>query len=124
MKRQETVNVKKDDNCIIVKVNLSATIEKAEKGNYVVYCPSLKLCSQGKTHAEAKKRIMEMVDLFIESCVAHKELGETLINLGFKKLETLNRAERRRMQRRPSAKNAGKVSLITFPVELPLPLAA
>ena len=120
VKKRETVTVDDADNRVTVTVNLSAIIEKGEDSGYVIYCPSLKLCSQGESHAEAKKNIIESVDLFIESCVARKKLGDALVRRGFSKTETPNKAEYKKTQLHIETNNGRKISKIAFPVELPL----
>ena len=89
-------------NVISMKVKLMATIEKEESGIYCVQCPALGVASQGMNVPEAKKNIVEAVELFIESCLERGVLNEVLENHGF---QSAQRQSVRKLPSKPNLKN-------------------
>jgi predicted RNase H-like HicB family nuclease len=56
-----------------------------ESGKYIVACcPILDVLSQGKNQREAKKNLVEALNLFIISCYEHGTLDEVMKECGFK----------------------------------------
>lgn len=55
---------------------LTAVIER-EGAGYVALCPELEIASQGNTIEEARKNLIEAVELFFE-CASGKEFKERL----------------------------------------------
>lgn len=48
--------------------------EPAEEGGYIVYVPALPGChSQGDTKAEARRNIVEAIELYLEDSKRHDE---------------------------------------------------
>ena len=65
-----------------MRIIFTALIRGEAEGGYSVLCPELEVASQGETIEEAKKNIIEAVELYLESA---KELGileEILDNAG------------------------------------------
>jgi len=54
-----------------MKYQLTAVIER-EKDGYVSLCPELDVASQGDTIEEAKKNLLEAVELFFETAPAEE----------------------------------------------------
>ncbi|HNS53310.1 MAG TPA: type II toxin-antitoxin system HicB family antitoxin [Syntrophales bacterium] len=54
---------------------LTAIIEKGEKGRYVALCPEFDIASQGETIEQAKANLKEAVSLFLE-CASKEEIQE------------------------------------------------
>lgn len=55
-----------------MRIIFAALIREEPEGGYSVLCPELGVASQGETIEEAKKNIVEAVELYLESA---KELG-------------------------------------------------
>jgi len=55
-----------------MRIIFTALIRKEVEGGYSVWCPELGVASQGETIEEAKKNIVEAVELYLESA---KDLG-------------------------------------------------
>lgn len=55
-----------------MRIIFAALIREELEGGYSVLCPELGVASQGETIEEAKKNIVEAVELYLESA---KELG-------------------------------------------------
>jgi len=55
-----------------MRIIFTALIKEEAEGGYSVSCPELGVASQGETIKEAKKNIVEAVELYLESA---KELG-------------------------------------------------
>ncbi len=79
---KESMDIKKEADVISIWAHLRAHIVKEDKW-YVSHCPSLGICSQGKTITEAKKNIIEATELFIESCFERGVLDKVLAKKGF-----------------------------------------
>ena len=56
--------------------HLTAIIEREGNG-YVALCPELDVASQGDTIEQARKNLMEAVELFLESA-SHEEVNQRL----------------------------------------------
>ena len=100
-------------NVISIKVKLMATIEKEESGIYCVQCPALGVASQGMNTREAKKNIVEAVELFIESCFERGVLNEVLEKQGFQPMQ-------RQPVRKPHLRINAGVKLFDIPAEIPV----
>jgi predicted RNase H-like HicB family nuclease len=82
-----------------------------KEGKYfIAHTPLLNLSIQGQTEEEARKRFTDAVVLFFEELEDMGTTDEVLFELGWKKFEK---------EWRPPA-----VSLVTQPVEVPVPIAA
>lgn len=71
-----------------MRIIFTALIKEEVEGGYSVSCPELGVASQGETIEEAKKNIVEAVELYLESA---KELGildEILEEAGIDKKNT------------------------------------
>ena len=66
---EEFIEIRKTDGGFAVRARMEATIQK-EDNWYVIYCPTLDVCTQGKTVKEAEANIKEASELLIESCLA------------------------------------------------------
>lgn len=65
---------------------LKITIEVWRKGKwFVAKCPELDFASQGKTHDEAKKNLLEVIQIQFEEMHEMKTLDEYLDECGYKK---------------------------------------
>lgn len=67
-----------------MEINFTAQIWKEGK-MYVSYCPELDVSSCGKTPEEAKKNLLEAVELFLEETKKMGTLKEILKESGFTK---------------------------------------
>lgn len=56
-----------------------------EGKRFIAYTPTLDLSTSGKSYKEAKKRFMEIVNIFFEELVKKGTLEEVLRDLGWKK---------------------------------------
>lgn len=54
---------------------LTAIIERDEKGWYVAFCPEFDIASQGETIEKAKANLKEAVSLFLE-CASKEEIED------------------------------------------------
>jgi predicted RNase H-like HicB family nuclease len=54
------------------------------EADFVAHCPIFDVSSQGKTHGEAKKNLVEAMVLFITSCYEMGTLYDVLKDCGFK----------------------------------------
>ena len=79
---KKPVEIKKGADVVSIRMQLHAHIVNEDKW-YVSHCPSLGVCSQGKTIAEAKANIIEATELFIESCFGRGVLHKVLAKKGF-----------------------------------------
>lgn len=67
-------------------MKLPITIELWQKGKYfVAKCPELDFISQGKTRDEARKNLLEVLDIQIEEMAAMGTLDEYLTECGYQK---------------------------------------
>ena len=53
--------------------------------HFIAYCPELEIASQGKTEGQARSRIKEAVELFLEETKKIGTLQEVLKTAGFSK---------------------------------------
>ncbi|XOB40849.1 MAG: hypothetical protein ACKKMW_02165 [Candidatus Nealsonbacteria bacterium] len=56
-----------------------------EGKRFIAYTPTLDLSTSGKSYKEAKKRFIEIVNIFFEELVKKGTLKEVLQDLGWKK---------------------------------------
>jgi predicted RNase H-like HicB family nuclease len=56
----------------VMKIIFAALIREEREGGYSVVCPEFGVASQGETIEEAKRNIVEAVELYLESA---KDLG-------------------------------------------------
>lgn len=63
-------------------VSLPVQVRPDDVG-YISHCPVLDVYSQGSTHEEALRNIVEAVQLFIESCYSRGHLDQVLRDCGF-----------------------------------------
>ena len=80
---KESIKIKKDADVFSIQGHLRALIRKEKPGMYIAYCPALDLYSQGATSKEARKNIIEAVQLFVESCIEGGTLDDVLRECGF-----------------------------------------
>ena len=66
------------------RTKLTVSIYK-EGRQFVAFCPTLDLCSQGKSVKEAQKNFEETFDLFLEEVVEKGTLDQVLSDCGWKK---------------------------------------
>lgn len=57
-----------------------------ENGKFVAYCPALDLSSCGNTFEQAKDRIAEAVDIFLQETIKMGTLEDILQDCGWKKI--------------------------------------
>jgi predicted RNase H-like HicB family nuclease len=62
-----------------MRKQLTAIIEKGEKGWYVALCPEFDIASQGETIEKAKANLKEAVSLFLD-CAPKEEIEDKIIN--------------------------------------------
>lgn len=93
----------------LTQFSLPVTVFKEGK-YFIAHTPLLNLSVQGQTEEEARKRFVDAVVLFFEELDDMGTTNEALLELGWKKFEK---------EWRPPA-----VSLVTQPVEVPVPVAA
>ena len=110
----QSIEIKKRQDVVSVRVQLHGHIKKEKSGMYVSYCPALDLCSQGKTEKEARKNIIEATRLFIESCFEDGTLNEVLHESGFRLA-----GEKIPKKRQPSAVNFSGGRTVKIPAEIP-----
>ena len=79
----QSIAVANTENIVSFKAQLIAGIKKEELKLYVSYCPALDLYSQGETEKEAKKNIVEAVELFIQTAYEEGTLKNVLADCGF-----------------------------------------
>ncbi len=66
-------------------MNLRMTIETWEKGSwYIAKCPELDFVSQGKTPEEAKRNLLEVVEIQFKEMKEMGTLDEYLLECGYK----------------------------------------
>jgi predicted RNase H-like HicB family nuclease len=65
-----------------MKIIFAALIREEREGGYSVLCPQLGVASQGETIDEAKRNIVEAVELYFESAKALGILDEVLEEAG------------------------------------------
>lgn len=65
---EEFIEIRKTEGGFAVRARMEATIQKEEDW-YVIYCPTLAVCTQGQTVKEAEANIKEASELLIESCL-------------------------------------------------------
>lgn len=65
-----------------MKIIFAALIREEREGGYSVVCPQLGVASQGETIDEAKRNIVEAVELYFESAKALGILDEVLEDAG------------------------------------------
>ena len=56
-----------------------------ENGKFVAYCPPLDLSSCGKTFEQAKERIAEALDLFLQEAIKMGTIDDVLQDCGWRK---------------------------------------
>ena len=57
-----------------MSVNYTVILEKQATGRYHASCPALRGChSERETEAEAMQNILEGIEVYLESLVAHEE---------------------------------------------------
>jgi predicted RNase H-like HicB family nuclease len=67
-------------------MNLNVTIEVWRKGKwYIAKCPELDFVSQGKTRDEAKKNLLEVIQIQFEEMSQIGALDEYLSECGYEK---------------------------------------
>ena len=66
------------------QTKLTISIYK-ENGQFVAFCPSLDVCSQGKSVKEAQKNFEEAFSLFLDEVVKKGTLDQVLSDCGWKK---------------------------------------
>ena len=91
----------------LTQFSLPLTIFKEGK-YFIAHTPLLNLSVQGRTEEETRKRFADAVVLFFEELEDMGTTDEVLLELGWKKV---------RQEWRPPA-----VSLVTQPVEVPVPV--
>ena len=118
------IGVQQSENVVSVKVSLNATIVKDdETGIYVVTCQALELSTQGDSIEEAEKNIAEAVDMFLESCIKRKVLGEVLTDCGFYEVAdgaARNKTPKTKARKMPPMPSGDVLHQFTVPVELPV----
>lgn len=57
-----------------------------ENGKFVAYCPALDLSSCGNTFKQAKDRIAEALDVFLQETIKMETLDEVLQDCGWRKV--------------------------------------
>ncbi len=67
-----------------LKANLTVSIRK-QGGRFVAYSPALDISTSGKTEAQAKKRFIELVNLFVEELEEAGTTADVLRELGWTK---------------------------------------
>lgn len=65
----EKVELNEDGKSLSVKMKIRAEITKEKSGMYFSNCPSLDVWSQGETYQEAKKNLLESMQLLMEVSV-------------------------------------------------------
>ncbi len=70
-----------------IQAKLLVQIFKQGK-RYVAYTPLLDLSTSGRTEKEAKKRFVELLDIFVEELVEAGTVNEVLASLGWQKVKS------------------------------------
>jgi len=79
--------MKKKGSTTKYDMNLPIQIFKEEGfDEYIANCESLRICSQGSTVEEAKKMLVEAIEIFIEDCHQSGTLIDVLLECGFQML--------------------------------------
>ena len=112
---KQSIEPKKVQDEISIRVNLHAYIKKEKEGIFLSYCPVLDLYSQGDTQKEARKNIIEATQMFIESCVEDGTLNSVLHDSGFR---LANEKPARKRQSKTNEIFGGRA--IKIPTQIPL----
>jgi len=72
---------------IKLELNLPVSIIKEGK-SYIAYTPALDLSTSGSSYEEAKKRFLEIVNIFFEEILKKGTMENVLTGLGWKKVRT------------------------------------
>ena len=115
------IDVHEDKNVFFITASLKAIIDRKEPKVYISYCPVLDLYSQGESHAEAKKNIIEATELFIESCLERNTLRQVLEECGFHSPHQTSKKKKSKTPTPPL--NANHQKVIRFPAQLPVMVA-
>ncbi|MCP6718041.1 MAG: hypothetical protein KJI70_00635 [Patescibacteria group bacterium] len=68
------------------KLEFKLSVSMLREGKrFIAYTPTLDLSTSGKSYEEAKKRFIEIVNIFFEELVKKGTLEEVLQGLGWKK---------------------------------------
>ncbi len=59
-----------------------------ESNKYIAFTPALDLSTSGDSYTEAKKRFLEIVNIFFEELIDSNNLDEVLTNLGWNKIKS------------------------------------
>ncbi|MCX6713362.1 MAG: hypothetical protein NTY66_04110 [Candidatus Vogelbacteria bacterium] len=70
----------------ILSFSLPVTITKQNK-RFVAYTPALDISTSGKTAKEAKKRFMEIANIFLEEIITAGTASDVLSELGWTKVQ-------------------------------------
>ena len=66
--------------------NLPVVITKQNK-RFVAYTPALDISTSGKSEKEAKKRFVELANIFLQEIIEEKTADDVLSELGWKKIQ-------------------------------------
>lgn len=69
-----------------ISYNLPVLITKQNK-RFVAYTPALDISTSGKSQKEAKKRFIELVNIFIEELITAGTVSDVLIELGWNRIQ-------------------------------------
>ena len=70
-----------------IQTELPVTILREGK-SYIAYTPALDISTVGKTHEEAQKRFVELVEIFFQELSEMGTLEEVLKSLGWSKVRS------------------------------------
>lgn len=79
----EKITIKKLGDIVSVCKQYGFRLEEERHDLYVSYCSLLDLCSQGETEEEAKRNIIEVVEIFVEECFDMGTLFDVLQDVRF-----------------------------------------
>lgn len=68
------------------EISLPVSILREEDA-FIAYTPALDLSTSGKSYEEAKRRFIEIVEIFFEEIIKKGAMEEVLQNLGWSKRE-------------------------------------
>ena len=63
-------------------ITIPVAIERDEDGYYLLSCPGLPVCTEGRDAGEAKEMIVDAVECFFDACHETGALDEVMAGLG------------------------------------------
>ncbi len=93
------------------QITLPAIIKKHDK-YFIASCPVLDVNTQGKNITEAKRNLVDALQLFITSCFERNVLDDVLSEAGFKPISVTTHSKKKRLPQ----------NYFELPIRIPLEL--